>query len=463
MRSKFPIIACILILLAGAASAQDIREAARKAVEDRSRALREARETERRILEDRRTLRSEMDRLQALVDRRRKRIEAERAAQDSLRTGIEDLEARWSKMEMNFREISGNVRMAARDLETLLRRAAARPGDADPLARIAPLLEEGYFPDIDDIAALAAVGLEEIAESGQVRIESRPYVGRDGLEVEGPVLSLGPFTSMYRTPKETGFLQVDPDSRRRVALSSLPSRGMRRDISAYMDGNRDAVPLDMSRGAALQQIEHSFSLGDQLRAGGLIVWPILLLALASIVIVIERFVFLRRVHGNTDRLMGTVTDLASRGDWDACDRIVREHENKGWPVVRVLRAGLGSRTESRGTVESVLQESILREMPNLERYLSALAIIGAVAPLLGLLGTVTGMITTFRTITLFGTGDPKLMSGGISEALVTTELGLIVAIPVMLLHTYLSRRADHIVCDLEEKAVTLTNIIEKGR
>ena len=98
-----------------------------------------------------------------------------------------------------------------------------------------------------------------------------------------------------------------------------------------------------------------------------------------------------------------------------------------------------------------------------ERGLSVLAIFGVVAPLLGLLGTVTGMIETFRVITLFGTGDPKLMSGGISEALVTTELGLAVAIPIMLLHTYLSRRANRIVGQMEEKAVSLVNIIEKEK
>jgi biopolymer transport protein ExbB len=97
--------------------------------------------------------------------------------------------------------------------------------------------------------------------------------------------------------------------------------------------------------------------------------------------------------------------------------------------------------------------------------MALLAVLGAVAPLLGLLGTVTGMIETFRIITVHGTGDPKLMSGGISEALVTTELGLAVAIPVMLLHTVLSRRVDHVIGDMEKQAVHMTNILlaEEGR
>ena len=98
-----------------------------------------------------------------------------------------------------------------------------------------------------------------------------------------------------------------------------------------------------------------------------------------------------------------------------------------------------------------------------QKGIAMLAVLGAVAPLLGLLGTVTGMIDTFRVITLFGTSDPKLMSGGISEALVTTELGLAVAIPIMLLHTYLSRKSDHLIGDMESKAVQMTNIIDKQK
>jgi biopolymer transport protein ExbB len=90
-----------------------------------------------------------------------------------------------------------------------------------------------------------------------------------------------------------------------------------------------------------------------------------------------------------------------------------------------------------------------------------MAVLGAIAPLLGLLGTVTGMITTFKVITLYGTGDPKLMSSGISEALVATKWGLCVAVPTMLIHTLLARRVHGVVSDMEEKAVAMSTIIQK--
>jgi biopolymer transport protein ExbB len=99
---------------------------------------------------------------------------------------------------------------------------------------------------------------------------------------------------------------------------------------------------------------------------------------------------------------------------------------------------------------------MLRELPRLERFITPLKVLAAVAPLLGLLGTVTGMIKTFQVITVFGTGDPRLMAGGISEALVTTQLGLMVAIPVLVAAGLLARRAQRIAGDMEEKAVALS-------
>jgi biopolymer transport protein ExbB len=151
--------------------------------------------------------------------------------------------------------------------------------------------------------------------------------------------------------------------------------------------------------------------------------------------------------------------LAEDGAWDEAAELVK---GKRSPVKHVLAAGLAARHDDRETRESVLQEAILNQLPRVERGMAILAVLGAVAPLLGLLGTVTGMIDTFRVITIYGTGDPKLMSGGISEALVTTELGLAVAIPIMLFHTFLSRRVSHIAGDMEEKAVQLCNIIDRN-
>jgi len=467
----------LLMTAASTAMAQDIREAARKAETDRQAAETEAHQIEQRILADREAL------ITAVTEAESRQLALENEVADLRRritTGQQqhqELAEQWSVRELGFREISGNVRVVARDLESLLKTSPLSAGHPDRLLRLSPLLRKGYFPDIDDISGMADLFFDEIERSGQVSRHTGAFVGRDGEETTGQIYQLGKFTAFYigsgegvdggkggesGKSGETGFLTYSPASQELFALSRLPSRSTRGKLRRYAAGEAETVPVDISGGAALRQVTHRTSFLEQLYAGGPIVWPILAIALGALLIVLYKFWFLHRVHGNTDRIMGKVNELAARGDWQACDAIVAEHTGKNWPVVHVIRAGLDARGETRTTLESVLQESILHELPRLKRGLALLAVFGAVAPLLGLLGTVTGMIETFRVITLHGTGDPKLMSGGISEALITTELGLAVAIPIMLVHTLLSRRIDHIIGEMEERAVALTNVVSKG-
>jgi len=457
------LVAVAALWLAVPVAGQDIREAARKAEADRESASAEARLAEEQILADQARLTAEVERLEAEQARLERVLVELGQRQDEYRVQQAELTEQWSRRELGFREISGNVRVAARDLESLLKSSPLSAGAGWRLETISPLLDKGYFPDIDDIAAMASVFFDEAERGGQVTLRQGEFVGRDGVQTTGRIFQLGKFTTAYQTDSEAGFLTWSPDGRQFFALSELPPRGVRRSLEKYLAGEAESVPMDMSGGAALRQVSHRTGFREQLAAGGPIVWPILLIGLAALVIVVYKFVFLNRVHGNTDRVMGEVNSLAAKGDWTACDEIVDRYRGQKMPVIHVLRAGLEVREEDRETIESVLQESILRELPRVQRGIAILAVLGAIAPLLGLLGTVTGMIDTFRIITLFGTGDPKLMSGGISEALVTTELGLAVAIPIMLLHTFLSRRADHLIGDMEEKAVQLTNIILKGR
>ena len=460
MKRFLVITTALLVLGVAVASAQDAREAARKAAEARAEQERLAEQAEAEILADREKLTAEVGRLeaeQAMLEARLDSLQRHMVAQEEQR---QKLAERWAQSELDFKEISGNVRLAAKNSETLLHQSPFTAEDPDRLAQVTPLLSPGYFPDIDDISGLADLLFEEIRLSGQVRLFEGDFVARDGREATGTILSLGKFTSAYRTPEETGFLNYSPEGRRLVALSSLPRGGLAGDLDAYLAGESADVPIDISAGGALRQVSHQVSLWEQIQAGGPIVWPILALAAIALLIVIYKAVYLNTMAGNTSKIMGRMNELAEQGDWEACEQLVTRRRS---PVVHVLAAGLGARRADRETQESVLQEAILNQLPRVERGMAVLAVLGAVAPLLGLLGTVTGMIDTFRVITLYGTGDPKLMSGGISEALITTELGLAVAIPIMLLHTFLNRRVSAIVGDMEERSVQLCNIFQKQR
>ena len=453
----------LFVLLAATAGAQDIREAQQKARQDRAAAVTEAAAIETRILADRAQLTALVDSLEA----RRSALEAERRELRDRQTEAEQrrqrLQKNWAAEELDFRELTGNVRLAARDLESLLHSSPLTAINPARLDRVSALLAEGYFPDVDDIAALARVALDELQRSGEVALRRGAFSGRDGRETEGDILHLGRFTTVYRTANETGFLLWNPDTQRLTALADPPARPIRRQLNRYLAGESDLVPVDLTGGPALRQIARRPSLAAQLRAGGPIVYPLAIIAVLALAIAVWKAFQLHRVHVNTDRIMAQVNAEAARGDWTACAAVVDDPASRRSPVARVVHAGLAAREENREIQESILEEAIIHELPLLQRGLAMLAVFGAVAPLLGLLGTVTGMIETFRIITLHGTGDPKLMSGGISEALVTTEIGLAVAIPVMLAHTWLKRRVDHVIGDMEEQAVHLVNTIDRVR
>ncbi len=461
MKRAMWIAAALLVATFGVASAQDVREAAKKAEADRLAAEARAQEVEEKITSDRAALTAEVEKLEAQAKQLSADVQALQKRKASLQEKHDALDEKWSSKEVEFREISGNVRIAAKDIEALLNTSQLTAIFPERLDKIAPVLEPGYFPGIDDISGMTEVLVDEMKRSGQVTLQQATYVGRDGENHAGDVLTLGKFTALYRSPEEVGFLTYSTESKKLFALTNRPNHKMTKTIANYFDGKTDMVPIDIASGESLVGIRDHASLFEEFKAGGKIMFPILLVGLVVVVFTTYKLVYLKRVDGDTDTIMGAVNDLADKGDWTGVDAIMQKHRNHDWPVVNVIREGVAARHEDRETLESVLQEAILREIPRLERGVSMMAVLGAIAPLLGLLGTVTGMITTFQVITLYGTGDPKLMSSGISEALVATKWGLCVAVPTMLIHTMLSRRVHGVVSEMEEKAVAMSNTIQK--
>ena len=184
---------------------------------------------------------------------------------------------------------------------------------------VSRLLEKGYFPDIEDIAALAAVLHDEIRRSGHVSVREQAFIGRDGERVTGRIFQLGKFTTLYDLPDEQGFLSHNTQSHELYALSELPDRGLRRQLRKYLAGESEVAPVDLSSGAALRQLSTHANLADQLRTGGPLVWPILLIGFIALVIVVAKLVGLARIHADTDRLMGRVGELAGEQDWEGCE------------------------------------------------------------------------------------------------------------------------------------------------
>jgi biopolymer transport protein ExbB len=442
--------------------AQQTKEALmQKAAAELQAAEQEAAQSRGRIIDDKSALKTAIAKLKAQNRQLLKEVEKLTVEHRALDEKEKNLSQKLDETDSMVRELVGVIRVSAKDLSALMKenlQTALAGKTSDFLEAIAG---QSKFPGMKDIRKMTETLFHQIKMSGEVSFKKGIMVNRAGGEVEADILSLGCFTAAYRLGSEVGFLNYSEAGQKLYALSRLPSGRLQKQISHYMEGRDEAVPMDVSRGAALRQLTHELILWQQIPKGGPIVWPILAILGLGVAIVIERVIFLLRRRFDADSMIDRIDALAAHQDWDACQKACAPYAEKA--VVRVVKAGLNCCHLAREEMENALQEAILKEIPPMERYLSTLGMLAAIAPLLGLLGTVTGMIDTFHVITQHGTGDPRMMSGGISVALVTTMLGLSVAIPIMLGHTLLSRAVDNIIGQMEEKAVALVNIVHKNR
>lgn len=190
--------------------------------------------------------------------------------------------------------------------------------------------------------------------------------------------------------------------------------------------------------------------------GGVFMYPLLVLTVIALLLIVNKFFYYSIKHKESSDFIKKAVTLLENGDNDGALKLT---ENRRSSLASILKVTLKHKDWLRETAEKAVKEELLKEVPLLDKHLDSLAVIAAAAPLVGLLGTVSGMIKMFKSITEYGTQNPSILAGGISEALVTTEVGLIVAIPVMLLHTLLKNRRNIIKGELESFAVIILNRI----
>jgi biopolymer transport protein ExbB/TolQ len=217
-------------------------------------------------------------------------------------------------------------------------------------------------------------------------------------------------------------------------------------------------PLDPTLGNAHKIEETRESFIEHIKKGGPVMYPIFTLAGAALLVALYKWFFLSLSRKPSQKQIRGLLDAVAKHDEGSA--LERAGKIRG-PVGSMLVEGVKHLKEPCELIEEVMYERVLSTRLKLQRFLPFIAISAASAPLLGLLGTVTGIINTFRLITVFGSGDVKTLSGGISEALITTEFGLIVAIPSLLLHAFLSRKARGIINQMEKAAVALVNQVGK--
>ncbi len=272
----------------------------------------------------------------------------------------------------------------------------------------------------------------EMTEAGKVTRFTTDVVEAGGAKVNKEVVRVGPFALV----SDGQFLDYNGVTGTVAELVRQPPERYGESAAALQASSGELVKfgLDPTGGSILGLLVQAPNLKERVEQGGLVGYIILVVGAIGLLLALERFITLSLTR------MKVNSQLKSKD--------VKDNN----PLGRVLKVRDAYPKADTEALELHLTEAILGELPKLQRNLTVIKIISVVAPLAGLLGTVTGMINTFQAITLFGTGDPKLMAGGISQALVTTVLGLVVAIPTTLLYALLNTQSKNIVNILQEQA-----------
>lgn len=336
------------------------------------------------------------------------------------------LNAQWEQASGDMNEIFAVTRQGASDAAKLLADSAVQGQHPERLAALQELAQDKQVPDRAALALLPATLLQEIRESGRIVQFNGKVLDAQGAASEQSLTRVGSFALFGGA----GFLQ--PTAEGFNPLLGLPGSVLS-ELTAYQGKEGEALPLDPSHGVLLEMLAQAPTFWQQVQQGGQVGAIIVLLAVIGLGIATVRLWTLSRE-------LTLVRRQLKSGEYHADNALGR-----------VLTVADKHPELSMETLELRLDEAILQETPRLERGIGMVKVIAAIAPMLGLLGTVTGMIGTFQAITQFGTGDPKIMAGGISMALITTVQGLVAAIPLILAHSLLQSRFTELSNVLEQQ------------
>ena len=300
------------------------------------------------------------------------------------------------------------------------------------------------LPSIAEIERLWGMLLQEMVESGKVVKFTADVIDTNGAKVPTEVVRVG----LFNIVADGKYLNYSPETKNVTEIPRQPEgRRFTGSTSDLFDPSDEKIAfgLDPTLGGVLASLVARPNLVERVQQGGIVGYLVILLGLFGVSIAGQRWFILQAA----DKAVTAQLESSTISDDNALGRVLGVYEN--------------NKSVDTDTLELKLAEAVFKETPELNKGLLIIKVISVVAPLMGLLGTVTGMIKTFQAITLYGTGDPKLMAGGISQALVTTVLGLTVAIPTTLLHTIVSGRSRRVTQIIQEQAAgIIANHSEKS-
>jgi biopolymer transport protein ExbB len=348
---------------------------------------------------------------------------------------IAELKKRLTERVGDTGEMYASIARAAGDFRAQAAESLVSAQFPERMAFLAQLAQASEIPSVSDLEKLWFFYAQEAAENGRIARFPTEVLDALGEQQKAEVTRVGLFTAM----DARGYLTLQDGADHLALLARQPEqRGL---VDDFLEAGEGLHPIliDPSRGGLLRLMAERPTVMERVHQGGWVGYVIIAIGVAGAVLAIYQFAYLIKVSRGVRRQLA---DIA--------------HPSADNPLGRVLSSineELGNQDPE--VLETRLSEAVLRETPRLERFQSLLRMIVAAGPLLGLLGTVIGMIITFQVITEVGAGDPKLMAGGISQAMVATVLGLMIAIPLLFVNSFLASRSRMLTQVLDEQAAGL--------
>lgn len=353
-----------------------------------------------------------------------------------------DLEAQVSTLAGDFQELLGQFRTAAGETMPEISNSFANFDYRDRVAGIEEIAEARTLPNRTQLERLPKAMLQEMVAQSEVKTFTATVdgIGPAGSNLETELMRIGVFTAATVDGRKFVEVVKKGNSTSLTAFKTQPSGGFAGAIGSVIGASEGEVvraPVDPSKGTLFGILGDLPKFRDRLKQGGPVGAVIAALAVVGLLIGLYKIFTLFTMGAAMRRTAKT------------------RKAGTGNPLARIYETYESNRGADIETLELKLDEQILKESPRIERFNDIIKVFAAVAPLLGLLGTVIGMIITFTTITIYGAGDPKLMAGGISVALMTTVFGLVAAIPLLLVHAFASAMARSNQQILDEQAAGL--------
>lgn len=331
-------------------------------------------------------------------------------------------------------EMFGSVRQTSADFLTNYQRSFTASQFPQKEEIFTKFSNSKKLPTIEELTSFWHTMLDEIIQSGQVSTYQASVILQNGERNIQDVTRVGVFSAF----SNGNFLKYSNDINSLIELSTQPSSAYTSNAQDFEESSNEikSALVDPTRGTLFEMLGNNPTIMDRINQGGIVGYIIITLGVLGLLFAAYKIVFLNLIHTKIKKQQKNLENY--------------DDSNSLGKIAGVFYKNVN---DSISDLEIKIGEAILKETNHIKKGQSFVKLLAAVTPLLGLLGTVTGMIATFQAITLFGTGDPKLMAGGISTALITTVLGLVTAIPLLFAYTYISSKAEAIVSVLEEQSI----------